>query len=71
MSTQNKSSQKVEFFENRRKFSSEINLRADVFYSPQLCMAVWWSESLLCFSFFLEVPLNLLIFTVVPSTETQ
>jgi hypothetical protein len=52
-------------------FSPEINLLNDVFYSPQLCISVWCGGSLLCFSFFLAVRLNLLIFTVAPSTETQ
>jgi hypothetical protein len=42
-----------------------------VFYSPQLCAAVWWGMLFLCFSVFLAVPLNLLILTVVPFMETQ
>ena len=70
MSFKAKASKKVSFAICRH-FGLETNLLNDVSYSPQLCMAVWCGSSFLCFSFFLGVPLNLLIFTVVPSMETQ
>jgi hypothetical protein len=54
-----------------RRVTRIVTVLNNVFYSPQLCMAVWWGASFLCFSFFLVVRLNLLIFTVASSMEAQ